>query len=180
MLGRRKSKRAEGERLAKLPAARSTLDYELGLRPSDRAAVCFKLPAGDFVRNENEVQEALDAVARDLGSRTSRRDDEFGFTWILVVDRGLDELVAAVRLLGSQLKQRGFAPAAALFRFDGGERPVYLVYGYERGSFWPFVPTGEDKGRDNERELELKAKLERELPIEPDLGRWLALFDAPL
>ena len=30
------------------------------------------------------------------------------------------------------------------------------------------------------RELELKAKLEPELPIEPDLSKWLALFDAPI
>ena len=27
---------------------------------------------------------------------------------------------------------------------------------------------------------ELKAKLEKELPIEQDLTRWLALFDAPI
>ena len=32
----------------------------------------------------------------------------------------------------------------------------------------------------NARELELKAKLERELPIEEDLTRWLAPFDAPV
>jgi hypothetical protein len=28
--------------------------------------------------------------------------------------------------------------------------------------------------------LRLKSELEGELPIEPDLTRWLALFDAPL
>ena len=42
-----------------------------------------------------------------------------------------------------------------------------------------FVPTGKNE-RDNATELELKAKLEQELPIEQDLTRWLALFDAPL
>ena len=44
----------------------------------------------------------------------------------------------------------------------------------------PFVPTGAKQERDNARELELKAKLEGELPIEQDLTRWLALFDAPV
>jgi hypothetical protein len=47
-------------------------------------------------------------------------------------------------------------------------------------SFWPFVPIGEKQERDNARELELKAKLEPELPVEQDLTKWLALFDAPI
>jgi hypothetical protein len=32
----------------------------------------------------------------------------------------------------------------------------------------------------NAQELELKARLEPDLPIEPDLSKWLALFDAPI
>jgi hypothetical protein len=56
---------------------------------------------------------------------------------------------------------------------------VYWIYGFKRGAFWPFVPAGKDQ-RDNAYELELKAKLEQELPIEQDLTRWLALFDAPI
>jgi hypothetical protein len=37
-----------------------------------------------------------------------------------------------------------------------------------------------DGKRDNAQELALKAKLERELPIEEDLSRWFGLFGAPL
>jgi hypothetical protein len=57
---------------------------------------------------------------------------------------------------------------------------VQLIYGFKRGAFWPFVPTGEGQRRDNAYELRLKNELERELPIEQDLSRWLGLFDAPL
>jgi hypothetical protein len=57
---------------------------------------------------------------------------------------------------------------------------VYWIYGFKRGAFWPFVPNPDGKTRDNARELELKAKLEGELPVEQDLTRWLALFDAPV
>jgi PspA associated protein B len=57
---------------------------------------------------------------------------------------------------------------------------VNLVYGFKRGTFWPFVPAGEGQTRDNAEELRLKNELERELPIEPELERWLGLFDAPL
>ena len=69
---------------------------------------------------------------------------------------------------------------AAAFRFDGSGKPVYWIYGFKTGTFWPFAPTGEKQQRDNARELELKAKLEQELPVEPDLSRWLALYDAPM
>ena len=57
---------------------------------------------------------------------------------------------------------------------------MYWIYGFKRGAFWPFVPKGDGKERDNAEELELKAKLEQELPIEQDLTRWFAVFDAPV
>ena len=183
LFGRKKLKEAQGDRLFALSTASVTLDHELALKPAGRAAVVFKpLSSGDFVRVENELQELLDVAARDTGSRVSRKEDQFGFNWLVVEDPDLDDLVATVHLIASELKARGFGPQllASLFRFDGYKHPVYFVYGYKRGAFWPFVPVGKDKTRDNAKELELKAKLERELPIEQDLTRWLALFDAPV
>jgi PspA associated protein B len=120
-------------------------------------------------------------TAQESRSRIRRRSDEYGFEWLIVEDPQFEDLVTTVHLVGSELGARGFGPQllAAVFRFDGREGPVYWIYGYKRGAFWPFVPKGE-KERDNARELELKAKLEKELPIEPDLTRWLALFDAPV
>ncbi len=89
-----------------------------------------------------------------------------------------------VHLIANELQDRGFGPQllAALFPFEGKfkEGRVYWIYGFKRGAFWPFVPTGTDQERDNAEELELKAKLEQELPIEQDLTRWFGLFNAPL
>jgi hypothetical protein len=91
-----------------------------------------------------------------------------------------------VHAVASELESRGFGGQllAAAFRFDGGpgggEHAVYWIYGFKTGTWWPFVPTGEKQERDNAHELELKAKLEHELPIEPDLTKWLGLFDAPI
>jgi hypothetical protein len=86
-----------------------------------------------------------------------------------------------VHTVASELEAKGFGGQllAAAFKFAGGKNPVYWIYGFKTGTFWPFVPTGA-KDRDNAEELELKAKLEPELPVEPDLSRWLALFDAPI
>ena len=183
LFGRKKLKDPARERLFALSTARVTLETELGLRTSGAGAVVFKpLSAGEFVRAENELQELLDKVATENGARVERRSDSFGFEWLVVRDNDLEGQVTAVHLVGSELQARGFGPQllAASFRFDGGEHPVYWIYGYKRGTFWPFVPTGEGQERDNAEELELKAKLEQELPIEQDLSRWFGLFDAPL
>ena len=37
---------------------------------------------------------------------------------------------------------------------------MYLIYGYKRGTFWPFIPTGDGQERDNAAELRLKNELE--------------------
>jgi hypothetical protein len=90
--------------------------------------------------------------------------------------------VTTIHAVAQGLEEQGFGSQllAAVFKFDGGKHPVYWIYGYKRGAFWPFVPMGEDQKRDNAEELELKAKLEKELPVEQDLTRWFGVFDAPL
>ncbi|HET9324694.1 MAG TPA: hypothetical protein VFO03_12510 [Gaiellaceae bacterium] len=175
-------KEAKREALFALPSAAVSMEAELGLKPAGTGAVVFKpLSAGEFVRAENEMQELLDVAARESASRIERRADDYGYEWLIVSDDEFEDLVTTVHLVGSELAERGFGPQllAAVFRFDGGRNPVYFVYGYKRGAFWPFVPTGE-RERDNAEELELKAKLEEELPIEPDISMWFALFGLPL
>ena len=183
LLGRKRLPQAKLDKLFALSTANVTLEAELGLRSSGAAAVIFKpLSAGEFVRVENELQELLEVAARDSGSQVRRHEDTYGYTWLIVRDADFEDLVATTHLIGSELKARGFEEQllAAVFRFEGREHPVYLVYGYKRGAFWPFVTSGEEQGRDNAEELRLKNELEGELPIEQDLSRWLGLFGAPI
>jgi hypothetical protein len=182
LFGRKKLKDAKSERLFAISTARITLEVELGLKPAGAAALCFKpLSAGEFVRAENELQELLDFAAQKSESKVERKSDDFGFEWLVIRDPHFEDLVTTVHLIASELITRGFGSQllAAVFRFDGKKGPVYWIYGYKLGTFWPFVPKGE-KERDNAEELELKAKLENELPIEQDISRWFALFGAPL
>jgi hypothetical protein len=158
------------------------MEVELGLNPAGVGAIVFKpLSAGEFVRAENEMQELLELAARESSSKIERKSDDYGYEWLVVRDDELEDLVTTIHLIGSELAERGFGEQllASVVRFDGGKDPVYFVYGYKRGAFWPFVPTGE-RERDNAEELELKAKLEKELPIEPDISMWFALFGLPL
>src|SRR3712207_5571247 len=152
------------------------------MRPAGAGAVVFKpLSAGEFVRAENEMQELLEVAARDSESKIERRTDDFGYEWLVVRDEHFEDLVSTVHLVGSELAERGFGPQllAAVFRFDGRKPPVYWIYGYKRGAFWPFVPSGE-RERDNAAELELQAKLAKELPIEQDISMWFGMYGAPL
>src|SRR3954454_1707750 len=182
LLGRKKLKAPAQDRLFALSTARVTLDTELGLQTAGAGGIVFKpLSAGEVVPAENDLQQVLDAVAGESGSRLERKSDDFGYEWIVVRDADLEDQVTTVHAVAQGLQEAGFGEQllAGAFKFRGGKHPVYWIYGFKRGAFWPFVPTGE-KERDNAEELELKAKLEKELPIEPDLSRWFGLFDAPL
>jgi hypothetical protein len=183
LFGRKKLKGPAKERLFAISTARITLESELNLKSAGSAGVVFKSQSsGEFVRSENELQQLLEVTSQQSGSRVERKTDQFGYDWLIIHDADFEDLVATVHLIGDELESRGFGPQllAAMFRFEGGGKTVYWIYGFKRGTFWPFVPTGKAQERDNAEELELKAKLEPELPIEQDLTRWLALFDAPV
>ena len=160
-----------------------TLDVELGLKTAGAGAAVFKpLSAGGFTQADRDIEQLLEGVAAEQQSKLDRKTDSYGFEWVIVRDPQLEDQVTAVHAVASELQAKGFGGQllAAAFRFAGEREPVYWIYGFKTGTYWPFVPTGEGQERDNARELELKAKLEPELPIEPDLSKWLALFDAPI
>jgi hypothetical protein len=184
LFGRKKLSEPKGERLFALATAAVTLDVELGLKPTGVGAITFKpLSSGDFDRVNDEVEELLQAAAEASGSTVERKTDTYNYEWVIVRDDDFEDLVTAVHLVASELTAHGFGAQllAAPFRFEGsGKNPVYWIYGFKRGAFWPFIPIGEGQKRDNAAELELKAKLEKELPVEQDLTRWLGLFDAPI
>ncbi len=183
LFGRKKLKEPAGDRLFAITTAAVTLDVECALKPAGVGAVIFKpMSAGEFAQADVDIEELLKSVAEESGSTLDRQRDSFGFEWIVIHDPELEDQVTAVHAVASELQARGFGAQllAAAFRFDGGGKPVYWIYGFKTGTYWPFVPTGEKQQRDNAREMELKAKLEPELPIEPDLSRWLALYDAPM
>jgi len=182
LFGRKKLKEPADDRVFALTTAAVTLDVECGLKPAGVGAVIFKpLSAGEFAQANVDIDELLDSVAKEAGSTLDRQKDSFGFEWVVVRDPDLEDQVTAVHAVASELQARGFGGQllAAAFRFDGAGKPAYWIYGFKTGTFWPFVPAGA-KERDNARELELKAKLEKELPVEPDLTKWLALYDAPI
>jgi hypothetical protein len=182
LAGRKKLPGPKDDRLFALTTASVTLETELGLKTAGAAAITFKpQSSGEFRSAFDDVDKLVEAVAQQCDSQVDRKSDDYGYEWVVLHDPDLEDLVATAHTLAAELTAQGFGEQllAATFRFDGAAHPVYFIYGFKRGAFWPFVPIGEQK-RDNAYELDLKAKLEKELPIEQDLTRWLALFDAPV
>jgi hypothetical protein len=182
LFGRKKLAEPKDDRLFALSTATVTLETELGLKPAGVAAVTFKpLSSGDFARVDTDLESLLQAAAKSAGSTIERKQDQYGYEWVIVRDPDFEDVVTSVHTVASELTAQGFGGQllAAAFRFEGGANPVYWIYGFKLGTFWPFIPSGANQ-RDNAAELELKAKLEPELPVEKDLTRWMALFDLPI
>src|SRR5580765_8335241 len=174
LFGRKKLSEPRPDRLFALSTATITLETELGLKTAGKAGVTFKpLSSGDFDRVGNDVEALIKAAARSSGSSIERKTDKYGFEWLIVADEDIEDQVTSIHAVASELTAQGFGAQllAAAFRFDGGEHPVYFIYGFKLGTFWPFIPIGDGK-RDNATELELMAKLEKELPMEKDLTKW--------
>ena len=174
LLGRKKLAAPARERLFALTTAAVTLDTELGLKHGRRrpASSSSRSPPASSSARRTTSQQLLDAVATGSGSKLERREDSFGYTWIIVRDPDLEDQVArrftrSRRGWRSRDSGRSYSPRSS--SSTAAKNPVYWIYGYKRGAFWPFVPTGEEQKRDNAEELELKAKLEKELPVEQDL-----------
>jgi hypothetical protein len=180
--GERRPRRADLDRLFAMSTAEPTLTLNLGLAPSHRAGVCFKpVQMGRFEELVRDLDQLLELSGRSTGTSVRRLQDELGFTWVVLQDEDFEDLVTTVHLVNQTIEERGFSEQllCSVFGFGADDGPVYLVYAFKRGTFYPFVPRG-DRRRDNAAELRLQAALSRELPMEPELERWYPVWGVPL
>lgn len=182
LLGRTKPKQANLDALFALSTAAVTLEAGFGLKPSGRAAVCFKPASGQtFAEMRKELEELLQMSTKQSGTELSEEDDTYGYHWVTLRDPDLEDLVGAVHLVNASLEDREFGSQllCSVFAFGVEQRSAFLVYLYKRGTFYPFAPIAAEH-RDNELELRLRGILENDLPIESDLSRWYALWGVPI
>jgi hypothetical protein len=183
--GGRKLKAPAPDRLFAMTTSQVTLESQLDLHTRAVAGIVFQpLSTADFAALVREAEELLASAAEDTGSKVESADDSYGYRWIKVRDTDFEDLVVSLNLISSQLQSGGYGDRllACVFPFTQGPggRNVYFIYNFKRGSFYPFVPSGGEQGRDTEEELRLKAQIGGELPIEPELTRWFPLWDVPL
>ena len=187
LLGRSKPAQANLDKLFGLPGARISLEACEGLVPTEHAGVCFKPASGQaFSATEQEFTQLLN-LADETGARMDESSDEYGYRWVVITAEDFDSLVTRVHMTNSTLQDNGYGPQllCSVFGFrpkqetPDGPASTFLVYLYNRGTFYPFVPSGKER-RDNEAELRLKNELKEDLAIEPDLNRWFPIWSLPV
>jgi hypothetical protein len=185
LLGGR-GKRVKGaapDRLFAMTTAQVTLDTGLGLKHKGSAGIVFQpLETADFDGIVKETEELLRAGAADTGTAVESSADEYGYRWLIFRDPDFEDLVVALNTISTQLQESGYGDRllAAVFPFEDAGKPVYFIYNFKRGSYYPFIPAPGDQARDSERELRLKAQVGPELPFEEDIARWFPLWEIPL
>src|SRR3954452_16901680 len=104
MFGRKKLAEPKDDRLFGLTTAAVTLETSLGLKPGGAAAIAFKpQSSGEFRSAFDDVDQLVDAVAEQCGSKIARKTDEYGYDWVIVHDDQLEDLVCAAHTLSSEL-----------------------------------------------------------------------------
>ena len=102
VLGRREPRRARADVVCGIAAARLTLEVEFELR-ARAAAIAFdplSTPAG--------FDELLAGIVEDTGAAARQRADCFGFRWVTLSGRSLDDLAISIGVVAESLD----APAA--------------------------------------------------------------------
>ena len=186
LLGRRAVKGpAASERLFALSTAYVTLQTEYSISSAGVAGIVFQpLATADFQAMVKDMVEVVKATASEMGASVESKDDDYGFRWLIVRDpqAAVEDLVVTINGVSSGVEDGGYGERllCAVFAFkDSQGQPVNFIYNYERGTWYPFVPADGAQKRSTERELQLKAQLADELPIEPALERWFPLWGIP-
>ncbi|MGZ4351008.1 MAG: PspA-associated protein PspAB [Solirubrobacteraceae bacterium] len=183
LTGRRKLAQSADDRLFAISTAYVTFETALSITTRGGAAIVFQsLATADFTSIVKDMEEVVRATASDSATTVETSVDSYGFSWLILKGQDFDSLVVGINAVSSALEGGGYGDRllCAVFAFqDERSRPLYWIYNYKRGFFYPFVPAGAQQ-RDNERELVLKAQAGNELPVEPELSRWFPLWGIPV
>ena len=172
------------DRVFAMTTAQITLDMELGLTSSGKAAIVFQpLATADFEQIVRDMEDVVRSSGEETGTTIDVTDDEFGYRWMILSDPDFEDLVVGINAVSTALEAGGYGDRilCAVFAFrDQAGKAVYWIYNYKRGAFYPFVPAAGEQQRDSEREMRLKAQIGNELPVEADLERWFPLWGIPI
>jgi hypothetical protein len=169
---------ANPEDLFGMSTAYLTMEADLGYDPGGQAALCFAdVDSTDFANAVEEVEAILDAGEEETGTLASFTEDSHGYQWVALEDDDYEDLVTSIHFAADTLIDSGYGSRllAALFAFEKDGQPVYWVYSFRRGAYYPFAPTGGHE-RDSSIEFKLQSVLDGELDVEDDTEYWYPLW----
>jgi hypothetical protein len=193
LTGRHKLKGPAPDRLFAISTAYVALDAEHQIKPAGVAGIVFQpLATSDFESTMRDMEEVVKATGAESGTRVETVDDDYGYRWMVLRAPEVEDLAVAINAVSSALETSGYGERllCAVFAFrDSAGQPIYFIYNYKRGYWYPFVPVvggsapggdGKTGERSTERELQLKAQMAAEMPLEPELERWFPLWGIPI
>jgi hypothetical protein len=192
LTGRHEVKGPAPDRLFAISTAYVALQTEHHIEPAGSAAIVFQaLQTSDFEATIKEMEEVVTATGGENGTKVHTEDDSFGYRWMVLRDDSVEDLAVGINAVSSSIETAGHGERllCAVFAFkDAKGRALYFIYNYKRGFWYPFVPASgsgsststQPTERATERELQLKAQMASELPIEPELERWFPLWGIPI
>jgi len=192
LTGRHTVKGPAPDRLFAITTAYVTLEAEHQIEPTGQAAIVFQaLATSDFESTLKEMEQVVAATGGESGSTVTTEDDSYGYRWMILHNPegapSVEDLAVGINAVSGSIETAGYGERllCAVFAFhDAREQRVYFIYNYKRGDWYPFVPdpnpTHARQQRDTERELQIKAQIASELPIEPELERWFPLWGIPI
>jgi hypothetical protein len=191
LTGRHEVKGPAPDHLFAISTAYITLQTEHNIEPAGAAAIVFQaLQTSEFESTIKEMEEVVVATGGESGTQVHTQDDSFGYRWMVLRGASVEDLAVGINAVSGSIETAGHGERllCAVFAFkDAKQQPVYFIYNYKRGSWYPFVPASggpststQPRERSTERELQLKAQMASELPIEPELERWFPLWGIPI
>ena len=188
LTGRHEVKGPAPDRLFAISTAYIALQAEHNIDPAGSAAIVFQaLATSEFQATLTEMEGVVRATGGDSGTQVATQDDSYGYRWMVLSNTtgaaSIEDLAVGINAVSGSIETAGHGERllCAVFAFtDAQKRPIYFIYNYKRGFWYPFVPAPGQQQRSTERELQIKAQMASELPMEPELERWFPLWGIPI
>jgi hypothetical protein len=192
LTGRHEVKGPAPDRLFAITTAYISLQAEHNIDPAGSAAIVFQaLATSAFAATLKEMEEVVRATGGESGTQVATQDDSYGYRWMVLRNPAgapsVEDLAVGINAVSTSIEEAGHGERllCAVFAFNdttnlAGSGRVYFIYNYKRGFWYPFVPAAGEQQRSTERELQIKAQISGELPIEPELERWFPLWGIPI
>jgi hypothetical protein len=172
---------ADPDDLWGMSTAYVTMEADLDYRSTGQAALCFAaVDSTDFTGALQNVEAILEAGEAETGTSADFVEDSHGYHWVVLEDESFEDLVTSVHFAADELEEQGYSSRllAALFSFQrpDEDRPIYWVYSFRRGAYYPFAPVPGERERDSGAEFKLQSVLDGELEVEDDKEYWYPLW----
>ncbi len=169
---------ADPEDLFGMSTAYLTMQADLGYDHVEEAALCFSsFDSTAFDETVRDVRDILAAGEEETGTVAEVHSDEHGYQWVVLEDDDPEDLVTSVHFAADTFVESGFGSRllAAVFGFEKDGDPVYWIYSFRRGSYYPFAPRP-GRERDSKAEFKLQSVLDGELDLEDETEYWYPLW----